>query len=104
MPFKLHPSGLTVMIRLTPNARKTGFDGLMAVAHGKTALKVAVNVAPEDGKANKALIDFLAKSWKLPKASFSLLSGQTSRFKTILVAGDRPALMARLSGQAFKTE
>ena len=97
MPFKLHPSGLTIAIRLTPNARKTGFDGLMAVADGKTALKVAVNVAPEDGKANKALIDFLAKSWKLPKSSFSLLSGQTSRLKIILITGDGPALMTRLS-------
>ena len=86
------------MIRLTPNARKTGFDGLMTVSEGKKALKVAVNVVPEDGKANKALIDFLAKNWKLPKSSFSLFSGQTSRLKTIHIAGDGPALMARLSG------
>jgi len=99
MPFKLHPSGLTVAIRLTPNARKTGFDGLMAVANGKTALKVSVNVAPEDGKANKALIDFLAKSWKLPKSSLSLLSGQTNRLKIILIEGDGPALMTRLLTQ-----
>ena len=102
MPFKLHPAGLTVSIRLTPNARKTGFDGLMAVADGKTALKVSVNVVPEDGKANKALIDFLAKSWKLPKSSFSLLSGQTNRHKVILITGDGQALMASLTEQVNK--
>lgn len=101
MPFKLHSSGLTVAIRLTPNARKTGFGGLMKTAEGKTALKVSVNAVPEDGKANKALMDFLAKSWGLPKSSFSLLSGQTNRLKTILITGDGPALLAQLSKTDF---
>lgn len=96
MPFKIHASGLTVAIRLTPNARKTGFDGIMKTADGKTLLKISVNTVPEDGKANKALMEFLAKSWRLPKSSFSLLSGQTSRLKTILVAGDGPLLLERL--------
>lgn len=102
MPFKLHSQGLTVAIRLTPNAHKTGFDGLAALPEGKTALKVSVNVAPEDGKANKALIDFLAKSWKLPKSSLSLLSGQTSRLKIILISGNGPALLTRLSEMVLK--
>ncbi len=97
MPFKLHPSGLNVAIRLTPNARQTGFDGVMKTAEGKTVLKVSVNVPPEDGKANKALVAFLAKSWRLPKSSFSLVSGQSSRLKVILITGDGPALLAQLA-------
>lgn len=96
MPFKNHPSGLTVTIRLTPNARKTGFDGLADIADGKKALKVSVNAVPEDGKANKALLDFLAKSWDVPKSSLSLLSGQTNRVKVVLVEGNSTALMAKL--------
>ncbi len=97
MPLELHPSGLKVTVRLTPNARKSGFNGLMETADGKTALKISVNVPPEDGKANKALIAFLAKSWKLPKSSISLLSGTTNRLKTLLVNGDGPALMERIT-------
>lgn len=96
MPFKIHASGLTVTIRLTPNARRCGFDGRMAVANNETALKVSVNAVPEDGKANKALIDFLAKSWKVPKSSLSLLSGHTSRVKIILIEGDGKNLLAQL--------
>ncbi|MBU6475815.1 MAG: DUF167 domain-containing protein [Alphaproteobacteria bacterium] len=97
MPLKPHPSGLTVAVRLTPNARKTVFNGYTLTADGGTALKISVNVPPEDGKANKALIAFLAKSWKLPKSSISLLSGAASRLKILLVGGDGQALMARIS-------
>lgn len=96
MPFRLHTSGLTVNIRLTPNARKCAFGGVMEVADGKIALKISVNVVPEDGKANKALIDFLAKNWKLPKSSLSLLSGHASRLKVVLIEGDGEKLMAAL--------
>lgn len=97
MPFKIHTSGLTVAIRLTPNARNTGFGGLMDVADNKTALKVSINAVPEDGKANKELIAFLAKSWKLPKSALSILSGHTSRLKIILIEGDGKQILAQLS-------
>ncbi len=96
MPFKLHPSGLTVTVRLTPNARKSGFNGLMETADGKTALKISVNVPPEDGKANKALTAFLAKSWKLPKSSISLLSGATNRLKILLISGNGSLLKEQI--------
>jgi uncharacterized protein len=39
--------------------------------------------APEDGKANKELTDLVAKALGLPKSEVSLLSGQTSRHKTL---------------------
>lgn len=100
MPTKLHQAGLTVTIRLTPNARRDAFDGRMPVADGKTAIKVSVNAVPEDGKANKALIDFLAKSWSLPKSSFSLLSGQTNRVKVVLIEGDGQKLREQLLKQS----
>lgn len=98
MPFSLHPQGLTVRIRLTPGARRTGFDGVMTGADGKAMLKVSVNAVPENGKANDALIAFLAKSWKVPKSSIVLLSGTTNRIKTLLIAGNSQALMERLPG------
>ena len=96
MPIKTHASGLTVTLRLTPNARTVGFGGMMDIGNGKTALKVSINAVPEDGKANTALIGFLAKSWGLPKSALSILSGQTSRIKIILIEGDGKALMEKL--------
>ena len=100
MPFKFHASGLTVNIRLTPNARRSEFGGLMDIGNEKKALKVSINDIPEAGKANKELVAFLAKSWKLPKSSLSILSGRTSRLKVILIEGDGKKLLARLLEQS----
>lgn len=100
MPFLPRKDGLCITIRLTPQARRDAIEGIMDVADGKRALKVSINAVPEDGKANKALCDFLAKTWKLPKSSLSLVSGHTSRQKLVLVAGDAHALLAQLRQQS----
>lgn len=100
MPFHLHNRGVTVRLRLTPAARKTAFQGFADEAGGADAgrvLKISVNAVPEDGKANRALIDFLAREWGLPKSAIGILSGDTNRYKTLLLQTDDPqALHARL--------
>lgn len=96
MPFKPHPFGVTITIRLTPGARKTGFNGIADIGDGKKAVKVSVNAVPEDGKANAALLTFLSKSWAMPKSALSLLSGDTHRTKVVLAEGDANTLMERI--------
>lgn len=97
MPIALHPQGITVNIRLTPNARMNGVVGVMDIAGARHALKVSVTAVPEDGKANKALIALLAKEWGVAKSALSLLSGDTNRQKVILLTGDSSALFAQLA-------
>ena len=101
MPFQVKDNGLSINIRLTPNARKNEICGLVQVAEGKTALKVAINAVPEDGKANKALIDFLAKKWKIPKSAIELVSGQSNRLKTIFIKGKAEEIKAQILEQGF---
>jgi uncharacterized protein len=48
---------------------------------------VRLNAVPEKGEANEELISFLAKTWKIPKSSISIHSGETSRHKKILIRG-----------------
>ncbi len=48
-------------------------------------LKVTVQAAPEQGKANRAAIVLLARSLGLRKSQIEVLSGITSREKTLLV-------------------
>jgi len=55
-------------------------------AHGD-ALKICITTPPVDGKANKAIIDFLAKFFRIPKSSVILQSGETSRHKKIKLMG-----------------
>jgi uncharacterized protein (TIGR00251 family) len=61
-------------------------------------LVVALNSAPEKGKANDELIEFLARALKIPRSSFQIVRGETSRHKTIRIGPcDPSAITARLS-------
>jgi uncharacterized protein (TIGR00251 family) len=76
----LHPDGIVLSIRVQPGARKNSING---VHDG--ALKVSVQAAPEDGKANDAIMELLKKSLGSKKNQIQMLSGQTSRNKKILI-------------------
>lgn len=83
-------------VRLTPKASNNRIDGMVPDAEGGVALKAGVTAAPEGGKANKALIGMLAKSWRLPKTSISVQSGAGSRRKTLVIEGDTKMLLEKL--------
>ncbi len=89
--------GLRLAVRLQPGARKTEICGLAALADGGVALKARVTAVPEGGKANAALIALLAKTWRLPKGAFEIVSGRSDRTKTLLIAGDPASLEAKLA-------
>lgn len=93
--FKKTEKGLLINIRLIPNARVDQIVGLEKDASGKPHFKVKVRAVPEKGKANKALEEFLAKSLGLPKSSFEVISGHTSRAKTVLIAGEANEIEAK---------
>ncbi len=85
-------------MRLTPKAAADRVDGWEADEQGRPFLKVRVTAPPIEGRANEALIAFLAKRLKLPKSRLSLLAGDTSRLKQIEVEGlDEAALKAALT-------
>ena len=48
-------------------------------------IKIKITAQPVDGKANKALIEFLSKQLKIPKTSIEILKGHTSKEKTVLI-------------------
>ena len=95
-PFAAASGGLIARVRLTPKAARNAIGGTVADAQGIPALKATVTAPPEGGKANKALIGMLAKSWRVAKTSISVKSGATNRQKTLLVEGDTEMLMKKL--------
>jgi uncharacterized protein (TIGR00251 family) len=80
---------ITLTLHIQPGAKKTEFAGL----HGD-ALKIRLAAPPVDGKANDALLKFLAETLRLPKSAVSLKSGQTSRRKVVEICGTNPAAVA----------
>ena len=87
LPFAVVAGGVRVMLRVTPGASRTGFAGLVETANGGRALKVSVTAIAENGRANEAVIKFLAKAWHLPKSSLDLVAGAADRNKVIHVSG-----------------
>ena len=79
-------AGVTLAVRAQPGAKKTAITGLYG--EGAAAqLKIAVHAPPIEGRANQALIAFLADTFDLPKNSVELISGELSRSKVFLLRG-----------------
>lgn len=84
---------ITLTLHIQPGAKKTEFAGL----HGD-ALKIRLAAPPVDGKANEALLKFVAETLGMAKTAVSLKSGHTSRRKVLEVKrGDCLAIAALAS-------
>ncbi|MCR0983528.1 DUF167 domain-containing protein [Roseomonas populi] len=79
-----------------PRARRPGLQGLVESADGPR-IKVAVNEAPEDGRANRAVCALLAEALGIPNSRVTVAQGTTSREKTVLAEGEAEALAARIA-------
>ena len=94
---RLTEAGLILHLRVTPNAGRDTIEGIESRDDGTSVLRIRVRAVPDKGKANAAVIALLAKALGVPKTAMSVTSGETSRMKTVAVAGDAPGLVARLA-------
>jgi uncharacterized protein (TIGR00251 family) len=79
---------LTLAVRAQPGSRKTVITGIYG--EGESAqLKIAVQGSPVEGRANQALIAYLAGTFFLPRSAIGLVSGELSRSKVFLLLGVR---------------
>ena len=97
-PLRLAHDGLRVTIRLSPRAKANRLLAITA-AEGGRVVKASVTAPAEGGRANEALLQLLARAWRLPRSDLSIVAGITSRTKTVRVAGDPHQLIARLSAE-----
>ncbi len=74
------PSTVIFSVKVIPAGSKTAFAGIQ-----NGMLKIKLSAAPEKGKANKALIDFLADLLGVKKKFITITSGLTSKVKQIAV-------------------
>lgn len=85
--------GCILAVRVHPGAKRNAITG----THDG-ALKISLTAPPADGRANDALIAFLAEHFRVPRARISLIAGATSRSKTLRIAGKSAAeIQAALS-------
>ena len=88
--------GLTVSVRVTPNAGADRIEGVEQRGDATAVLRLRVAAVPDKGKANAAVIALLSAALGVPKSAIRRISGDTARIKMLAVAGNGPALAARL--------
>jgi uncharacterized protein len=76
------PGGCSLPVRVHPGAKQNAITG----THDGS-LKISLTTPPTDGRANAALIAFLSDRLNIPRAHIELLTGATSRSKTLRIAG-----------------
>jgi uncharacterized protein (TIGR00251 family) len=94
--WTLAQDGLLLSVRLTPKSSRDQIDNLESRDDGLAYIKARVRAAPEDGKANDALIRLLADNLGLGRSAISLTSGATSRLKILKIVGEPAGLEMRL--------
>ncbi|MDQ8201617.1 DUF167 domain-containing protein [Pelagicoccus sp. SDUM812003] len=74
-----HPEPFILHVKVQPNASKSELVGWI----DEQTLKIRIQAPAQDGKANKALVSFLAKRIGVSKNQISILRGESSRQKVI---------------------
>ena len=72
--------GLIIKIKIVPNSSKN------EIILEDEFIKVKVTAQPIENKANKALIEFLSKEFKIPKSQIEIVKGTTSKEKTLFIS------------------
>ncbi len=90
---------LLLQIAVQPGARKPGFAGF----HGSNGerLKLKVAAPPVDGKANEAVVEFLADFLDTASRQIEIVRGQSSRQKTVAISGLGADFVARRVEESF---
>ena len=73
---------MAITVRVVPRASRNELAGIMG-----DAVKLRVCAPPVDGKANEAVVEFLAESLGVPRSRISIRAGAAGRRKHVRVAG-----------------
>lgn len=87
--------GARFLVRVVPRASRTAVAGVVGEGD-QAALKIALQAPPVEGRANAALIEFLAELLRVRRADIAIAGGEHRRIKTILVRGRTAAEVGQL--------
>ncbi|HYP14607.1 MAG TPA: DUF167 domain-containing protein [Bryobacteraceae bacterium] len=72
---------LTISLKVIPKSSRNEITDVLEDG----SLKLKVTAAPEEGKANAAVCEFLARQFDVPKQNVRIVRGETSRTKRVLL-------------------
>jgi uncharacterized protein (TIGR00251 family) len=77
-----------LQVKVIPNSSQNKIAGKFLDEKNQEYLKVNITAVAEGGKANAALIKFLAKEFKISKSKIEIIRGETSRIKLLKIFGE----------------
>jgi len=88
-------NGDALAVRVLPRSRKNEILGLQSDGR----IRIRLKAVPEGGKANQALIEFLAAVVQVPPSSIHIITGTSSQNKLVLFDGlDSREVISRIMG------
>ncbi len=91
--MQITAKGVLVPVQVVPGASRNRIYG-----EHDGRLKIAVTAAPEKGKANKAVCEFLASAMGISKSQVQVVSGHTARLKEVLIERVTPDALEAIIG------
>ncbi len=82
--YRRNGETITLMLHVQPGAKRSEIAGL----HGG-ALKIKLAAPPVEGRANDALLKFIAVLFAVPLRNTELKQGAQSRHKVVSVTGSK---------------
>lgn len=92
----VYEGGVRLVIKAKPGASRPRPPRIVDLAEGKRAVEVAVASVAEDGKANKAILEALAKEIGIKKNILDIKVGASGRVKVVEIHGDKDLLGAQV--------
>lgn len=86
--------GILIAVKVIPQGHANKIDSFSQNPDGAFEMKLRVTAAPEDGKANEAVIKLVAKHFKIAKSQVKIISGWTSRHKKIELIDVQPDFLS----------
>jgi uncharacterized protein (TIGR00251 family) len=93
--YQLHKGkvGSAISVRVATRMPRTELIGIM----DDGTLKITLNSAPVDGKANDELVRYLSEVFQLPRSNIEIVAGNTSKNKLISLIGIEPGKLEKIT-------
>lgn len=82
--IKNSPEGLKLKVKVSANSKKNSLE-FLDDDPGGNLIKIKINKPAVDGKANKAIVEYLSELFCLPKNNITILNGEKSSQKCLLI-------------------
>jgi len=94
--FQPTEEGVRLFVRVSPRASRDRVEGIERDAAGQERLRIRVTAPPDEGEANRRVIELLADALGIAKSTVAVRQGAHNRNKCLDIEGDTQTLMASL--------